>query len=70
MDAHNSPHDTAAYLHQQPLSEPIDLTSRESMIKWHSDMSGTDVGWTFIYQPDYPEVDMNQGNKLCTLGVA
>ena len=46
------------------MEQYIDLEGRESAIEWTTDSAGTDVGWTLIFQPDYPEVDLDLGTPM------
>ena len=40
------------------LSNYIDITVSESMIEWATDSHNTAHGWTLIFQPNYPEVEL------------
>ena len=51
-------------LKAQPLSQYIDIIVSESVIEWQTDMLLTGHGWTFIFQPDYPELELPMGTPM------
>jgi hypothetical protein len=46
------------------LSDYHDIAQSESMIEWKTDGHGTKHGWTLIFQPDYPEVEIPMGTPM------
>jgi hypothetical protein len=46
------------------LSEYHDITTSESVIEWRTDLHETGHGFTLIFQPNYPELELSTGTPM------
>ena len=46
------------------IGEYLDMWSSESMVVWQTDGYRTGKGWTLIFQPNYPEIELKTGTPM------